>query len=121
MRIAIPIIESRGKESMISEHFGHAPYFAFVDMKENGDYEVEVVKNPLENHGPGDVPNYLHKNNVNLLLARGIGGRAIDFFNRLGIQVIRGTYGTVDQLIKEFKENNLKDTEYQVKEKFREH
>ncbi len=121
MKIAIPLIESRGENSMISEHFGHAPYFGFIELKEDGKYEVEVVKNPLESHGPGDIPNYLNKNNVNILIARGIGGRAIEFFNRLGIQVIRGAYGNVKELIEEFKANRLNDVEYQVKEKFHEH
>jgi len=30
MKIAIPITDNAGLESRISEHFGHAPYFAFV-------------------------------------------------------------------------------------------
>ncbi len=121
MKIAIPLIESRGENSMISEHFGHAPYFGFVDLKEDGSYSVEVIANPLESHGPGDIPNYLNKNGVNLLIARGVGGRAIDFFNRLGIKVIRGAYGTVKELIENYKEEKLQDTDYEVKEKFHEH
>ncbi len=121
MKIAIPLIESRGKDSMISEHFGHAPYFGFIDLQEDGSYQLEIAKNPMEEHGPGDIPNYLHKNNVNLLIARGIGGRAVDFFQQLGIQVVRGAYGTVDELIKALKESNLQDRDYEVKEKFHEH
>lgn len=121
MKIAIPLIENLEKNSRISEHFGHAPYFAFVNLKDNGEYELEVIENPLEEHGPGDVPNFLHSKGVDLLIARGIGGRAIDFFEQLGIQVIRGASGTVEEIINALKENILKDREYEVKEHFHKH
>ncbi|NUU96590.1 dinitrogenase iron-molybdenum cofactor biosynthesis protein [Marinitoga sp. 1135] len=120
MKIAIPVLEDNGKSSPISEHFGHAPYFAFITLNDNS-YEVEVIKNPLEEHGPGDIPNYLNDKGVNMLVVRGIGGRAIAFFEQFGIQVIRGADGTVEEIIEALKEHKLIDREYEVKEKFHNH
>ena len=116
MKIAIPVLENRGADSPISEHFGHAPFFAFIEND-----EISVVENPLEDHGPGDIPKYMAEQDVNLLIARGIGGRAIDIFNQLGINVVRGASGTVTEILSALKNNQLGDTNYEVKEKFHLH
>ncbi|GAB6189840.1 NifB/NifX family molybdenum-iron cluster-binding protein [Marinitoga arctica] len=121
MKIAIPLIENLGEDSKISEHFGHAPYFGFINLKEDGNYDLNITKNPLEEHGPGDIPAFLHENGIDLLIARGIGGRAVVFFEQLGIQVIRGANGNVREIMEALKENMLKDKEYEVKEHFHEH
>jgi predicted Fe-Mo cluster-binding NifX family protein len=34
MRIAVPIVEDKGVASRVSQHFGSAPYFAFIDIEE---------------------------------------------------------------------------------------
>lgn len=121
MKIAIPVLENSGENSPISEHFGHAPYFAFIENKEDGSYETNIIPNPMEDHAPGEIPNYLAGENVHLLIARGIGGRAISFFNQLGIQVIRGAGGTVGQILQQLDKKQLQDMEYEVKEKFHRH
>ena len=117
MKIAIPVLQNLGENSPISEHFGHAPFFAFVEKKESDDYTIDVITNPLESHGPGDIPNYLAQQKVNMLVVQGIGGRAISFFNQLGIKVVRGTSGTVKEILEKIAKNELKDQEYTVKEK----
>ena len=116
MKIAIPVLENRGADSPISEHFGHAPFFAFIEND-----VINVIENPLEDHGPGDIPQYMAKQDVNLLIARGIGGRAIDIFNQLGINVVRGANGTVTEILSVLKKDQLIDTNYEVKEKFHRH
>ena len=118
MKIAIPVIENKGKDSMISEHFGHAPFFAFISFENDEDYKVEVVENPMVDHGPGDLPEYLYKNNVNLLIVRGIGARALQFFSNFGIQVVRGAEGTISEIVEAFQKQILKDRDYQVKDKY---
>ena len=121
MKIAIPVLQNQGEDSPISEHFGHAPFFAFVEKQDKGDYAITIIPNPLEDHGPGDIPNYLAQQNVTMLIARGIGGRAISFFNQLGIQVIRGASGTVREILTQLETNQLQDQDYEVKEKFHRH
>jgi predicted Fe-Mo cluster-binding NifX family protein len=116
MKIAIPVLENRGADSPISEHFGHAPYFAFIEND-----TVSVIENPLADHGPGDIPQYMAQQKVDVLVARGIGGRAIEFFNQLGINVIRGASGTVAEILTALKNKQLNDTNYEVKEKFHLH
>jgi len=102
MKIAIPVIENNGEKSRISEHFGHSPYFAFVELKENKKFTFEIVENPLENHSPGEIPDYMLSKNVDLMVVRGIGDRAINAFDSLGIQVIRGADGTLKEIIEKY-------------------
>ncbi len=116
MKIAIPVLENRGADSPISEHFGHAPYFAFIEND-----AISVIENPLADHGPGDIPQYMAQQKVDVLVARGIGGRAIEFFNQLGINVIRGASGTVAEILSALKSKQLIDKNYEVKEKFHLH
>ncbi len=116
MKIAIPVLEDKGADSPISEHFGHTPFFAFIEND-----TIDIINNPLENHGPGDIPNYMAKQNVNVLIARGIGGRAIDIFNNLNIKVIRGASGTVSEILSALNNNQLTDEDYEVKDKFHKH
>jgi predicted Fe-Mo cluster-binding NifX family protein len=120
MKIAIPVLENKGENSPISEHFGHSPFFAFVNLK-GKNFTVEVEKNPLENHNPGEIPEYLKNKEIDLLIARGMGQKALVFFEQFGIKVIRGASGTVREIINKYLEKELKDTEYEVKEKFHEH
>ena len=120
-KIAIPVLQDNGENSPISEHFGHAPFFAFILLKDDNSYDLEIINNPMEDHGPGDIPNYLHSKNVDILVARGIGGRAIEFFQKLGIQVFRGAEGTIKEIMEQILEQKLIDREYEVKEKFHNH
>ncbi|BBE31181.1 dinitrogenase iron-molybdenum cofactor biosynthesis protein [Tepiditoga spiralis] len=119
-KLGIPLITNEGENSVISEHFGHAPYFGFVKI-DGSNYEVEVIKNPMEEHGPGDIPNYMKENDVNVMIVRGIGGRAIDFFNSLGIEVYRGAAGTIKDLVNAYLKDEIEDKEYEVKEKHHHH
>ncbi len=121
MRIAIPVLNNLGKESRISEHFGHTPHFAFIDMDSDGKYTVNVEENMLESHGPGDIPTFLSGKKVNKIVVMGIGGRAIGFFQQLGIDVVRGADGTVEEILEAMKNDTLADKDYTPKEKHHDH
>jgi predicted Fe-Mo cluster-binding NifX family protein len=54
------------------------------------------------------------------MVVRGMGGRAINAFDSLGIQVIRGADGTLKEIIEKIMMNMLEDQNYQVKQKYHE-
>ncbi|KAF2956913.1 NifB/NifX family molybdenum-iron cluster-binding protein [Marinitoga sp. 38H-ov] len=110
MKIAIPLIENLGKESRISDHFGRAPYFGLIEY--NGNYELEIIENPLVVHKPGEVPTFMKENGINLVIAKGMGERGYLILKKFGIEVIRGANGTIDEIMTLFKENKLKDIEF---------
>ena len=65
LRIAVPL-EGDDFESEVSEHFGRTRRFAIVDA-ENGEIrDVRIVEFPSEEHGPGDIPNFLREQELTL-------------------------------------------------------
>ena len=108
MRIALPIDEDLGLESPMSGHFGRARYFAFVDVKNNEIKGVEVLPVPFEEHGPGDLPNFLREKGAEVVIVYGMGRRAMEYFNQFGITVVTGAYGKVGEVVQAFIEQVLK-------------
>ena len=102
MRIAIPAEDNRGLESNVSGHFGRARYFVFVDVEDNKIKDAKVVEVPFEEHGPGDLPNFIREHGGEVVLAYGMGRRAIDYFNQLGIEVVTGAYGKIKDVVEAF-------------------
>ncbi|MCD6468650.1 MAG: NifB/NifX family molybdenum-iron cluster-binding protein [Thermoplasmata archaeon] len=122
MRIAIPCSNNNGLESRISMHFGRSPYYAFVDVENSEIKNVEVLPVPFAEHGPGDLPNFVKENRGNVVIAYGMGGRAVDFFNQLGIDVVTGASGTVKEVVDAFLKNRLDtDKDWKSKEEFGHH
>ncbi|WP_456453976.1 NifB/NifX family molybdenum-iron cluster-binding protein [Thermococcus sp.] len=102
MRIAIPAEDNRGLESSVSGHFGRARYFVFVDVEENEIKGAEVVEVPFDEHNPGDLPNFIREHGGEVVLAYGMGRRAMAFFNELGIEVVTGAHGRIKDVVEAF-------------------
>lgn len=102
-KIAIPT--DKGK---VSAHFGHCPQFTIFNTKDSEIENKEVVANP--GHKPGFLPKFLADKDVDLVLAGGMGTRAINLFNDAGVEVVTGVKGDVDNCINEYLAGNL-DTE----------
>ncbi len=102
MRIAIPCVDDRGLESEVSMHFGRSPYYTFVDVEDGKVAKVEVLQLPFEEHGPGDLPNFVKENGGEVVIAYGMGHRAVDFFQQMGIDVVTGAMGRVKDVIDAF-------------------
>lgn len=119
MRIAFPVGDKKGLDSYIFEHFGHAPYFLLVDISEREVKDFSVVENFYEeDHGPGVVPRLLVDHNVDLLICRGMGRRAVEYFESLGVKVVRGAYGRVRDIINMHLNGLLESTDYKPREKW---
>jgi len=88
MRIAIPLQQGR-----FSQHFGGAESFAFytVDPADRTIAERQLDAPP--EHGRGIYPMWLRKKGATVVLAGGMGPRAIDIFGQQGIEVVLGVQG----------------------------
>jgi predicted Fe-Mo cluster-binding NifX family protein len=100
MRIAISADDQNGLDSVVSPHFGRCPHYILVDIEFTVDgHEVQAVHaidNPYYGqHSPGVVPGFIHSQGVDVMLTGGMGGRAIAFFEQLGIEAVSGASGTV--------------------------
>jgi len=88
MRIAIPLQHGR-----FCQHFGGAESFAFYTIDEsNRSIEERTVDSPPE-HGRGVYPMWLSRQGATVVLAGGMGPRAIDILGRQRIEVVLGVQG----------------------------
>ncbi|MBI5584203.1 MAG: P-loop NTPase, partial [Deltaproteobacteria bacterium] len=83
LKIAIPLAEG-----LLCNHFGHCEQFALIDLKDQEITQQELVTPPP--HEPGLLPRWLGEKGVNLIIAGGMGQRAITLFTERGIQVLTG-------------------------------
>ncbi len=80
-KVAIPVLEGK-----LSPHFGKADKFMFFEIEDGKIMFVEVV--PAPEHVEGSFPEWIKSNGANVVIAGGIGAKAIERFNSYGIKVI---------------------------------
>jgi len=96
--IAVPIAAGG-----FSGHFGGAEAFALyrVDVATGAVSERRMITPP--EHGRGVFPAWLRQQGAQVVLAGGMGPRAIEIFARQGMEVVLGVEGTdPDQLVRQF-------------------
>lgn len=93
----------------VTTHFGRCPSYTIIDIDDGKIVNRESVDNP--GHMPGAIPKFLHQKGVEAIITGGIGVRAINLFNELGIQAIMGIQGTIDKVIKDLSEGRLEGGE----------
>jgi ATP-binding protein involved in chromosome partitioning len=83
MKFAIPLAEG-----VLCAHFGHCQQFAIIET-EDGQIKDKELHTPPP-HEPGVLPNWLAKLGVRVVIAGGMGRRALGLFSEKGIQVTVG-------------------------------
>jgi len=88
MKIAIPLTAGR-----VSEHFGHCEQFALIeaDLESKQILTQTLVVPPP--HEPGLLPRWLQQQGVQIVIAGGMGRRALDLFAQNNIAVHAGAPG----------------------------
>ncbi|RLF93974.1 dinitrogenase iron-molybdenum cofactor biosynthesis protein [Thermococci archaeon] len=103
MKIAFATEEDKGIESILAYHFGRCPYYVFVDIENNEVKDVENKENPYyDRHEPGVVPQFIAREGASVIIAGGMGPRAIDWFKNLGVQPVTGISGKVKDILNEY-------------------
>lgn len=103
MRIAVPL--ARGKLSL---HFGHCDQFAIFDIDDNTKKVINRKDATPPAPEPGVLPRWLNENNVNVIIAGGMGQRAQQLFTQNNIKVVIGASGqSPEELVSAYLENTL--------------
>ncbi len=87
-RIAVPTVNGS-----FSQHFGGADRFAIFEVDEKARKIVSSVSAVPPPHEQGSFPAWLKEQNVNVILAGGMGPRAVTMLEDFGIQVVTGVPG----------------------------
>ena len=112
MRIAISAENQNGLDSPVSPHFGRCPYYILIDVEGQEVEAVTAVDNPYHGkHAPGQVPGFIHSQGANVMLAGGMGHRAVSFFQEYGIEAVTGASGTVRQALQSYLGGKLRGAE----------
>ncbi len=102
MKIAVPL-----ENKKLCSHFGHCQNFAIIETDEQGHIVSKDIQ-PSPPHEPGLLPKWLIEQDVNLVIAGGIGARAQDLLVEKGVEVIIGApEETPEALIKSYVEGAL--------------
>jgi predicted Fe-Mo cluster-binding NifX family protein len=83
MKFAVPLAEGK-----LTTHFGHCQQFAILDVENSEIVRQDLLTPPP--HEPGVLPRWLHEQGANVIIAGGMGHRAITLFNQAGIEVVTG-------------------------------
>jgi predicted Fe-Mo cluster-binding NifX family protein len=109
MLVAVPSDQDTGMDSRVADHFGRCPFFTMLEIEDDGEVrQVTSIPNPcFEAHAPGQVPIFLNGEGADVILAGGMGRRAIAIFSDMGIQTCTGARGTVRETISAYLEGTL--------------
>jgi predicted Fe-Mo cluster-binding NifX family protein len=106
VKIAIPLAGG-----CLADHFGHCEQFAIIeaDSETKAILHTDQVTPPP--HEPGLLPRWLHQQGVQVIIAGGMGQRALNLFAENGIEVRAGyAAAPVDQLVASFLQGQLTET-----------
>jgi predicted Fe-Mo cluster-binding NifX family protein len=96
MKFAVPL--ANGK---LTAHFGHCQEFALIEVAENEIANTQLLIPPP--HEPGVLPGWLDALGVDVIIAGGMGQRAIGLFSEKGIKVVTGAPSLEpDKLVKRY-------------------
>ncbi len=101
MKFAIPMAEGK-----LCAHFGHCQEFALIDVEGKEIKNKQVLVPPP--HEPGVLPKWLHGLGATVIIAGGMGQRAVGLFNQNGIKVVVGAPALEPEtLVKSYLDNTL--------------
>ena len=103
MKIAIPTING-----VLCQHFGHCQQFAIIEVnpETKSINKTELLIPPP--HEPGVLPSWLHQLGCNIIIAGGMGGRAVGIFQQNGIEVVMGApNGKPEDIVMAYLANEL--------------
>ena len=106
MRIAVPI-----HQGQFSQHFGGAEAFGFYTVDPASRTITERRLDAPPEHGRGIYPMWLRNQGATVVLAGGMGPRAIDILGRHGIEVVLGVRGDdPDTVVRSYLDGSLEAT-----------
>jgi predicted Fe-Mo cluster-binding NifX family protein len=111
VRIVIPVLEESGLNARLSEHFGRAPYFAVIELDENGHIlSQRAVPNAGERFGgSGRRADFILRLKPNAIITYGMGPRGLNIYQSVRVAVLRANANTVGEVIAAYNKDELEE------------
>ena len=112
MKIVFATEGRQGLQDNVAQHFGRCPTYTVVEILDDSTPQVKVVENPtLINHQPGAAPQFIAGLGADYMVTGGMGPRAIQMFESLGVHAVTGAAGKVsdnlDALLRQLREGGV--------------
>lgn len=116
MRIAVA-----ADNGHVSLHFGRCQEYEVFEVEDGAGEQAEgqmkarkiagrsTLKNP--GHEPGLLPRLLSEHGVDLVIAGGMGPKAVSLLHERNIRVITGVVGPVEEVVRSFLDGTMKSGE----------
>lgn len=110
-RIVVPVLDDRGLNAQLSEHFGRAPYFAVIDVADDGQIVAQQAVANISEHfgGVGRPPDRILQLNPSALITFGMGPRALAIFQQARVAVLRANANTLKAVIAAYTQDQLEE------------
>lgn len=106
MKIAVPT-----SNGLLCPHFGGCSEFTIFDVDDESREIRESATKPAPDHQPGAFPKFMLDNNINVLIAGGIGGRAVQILAAKNVEVVTGApEEPPEKVVGEYLQGNLQTT-----------
>jgi predicted Fe-Mo cluster-binding NifX family protein len=106
MNVCIPVLEDKGLQSRVSQHFGSAPAFIVVNT-ESGECRTIENQDLHHAHGMCQPLSSLNGECIDAIVAGGIGAGALSKLRAAGLEVFCSEHPTVGGAIAALKEGRL--------------
>lgn len=102
MHLCIPTESDDGLEARVSDHFGRAPYFTFIDTVKG---EPVPMANP--GHETMHPPDFVLGQKPDAVVVKGMGRGAYGRFDAAGVRVLKTEEATVEETLAAAREGRL--------------
>jgi predicted Fe-Mo cluster-binding NifX family protein len=111
VRIVVPVSDDKGIDAQLSQHFGRAPFYAIIDLDEEGHVIGQgTIANTSEHFGgAGLPPDRILQLKPKALITYGLGPKALRVFQDAEVAVLRTEANTVREVVKAYNNNELQE------------
>jgi predicted Fe-Mo cluster-binding NifX family protein len=111
VRIVVPVSDEKGIDAQLSQHFGRAPFYAIIDLDEEGHVIGQgTIANTSEHFGGvGLPPDRILQLRPKALVTYGLGSKALKVFQDAGIAVLRTEANTVREVVNAYNNDELQE------------
>ncbi len=111
VRIVIPVVDETGLNARLSEHFGRAPYFAVIELDEEGQVTNQRTAPNESEHfgGAGRTAHNILQLKPDAVITYGMGPRGLNAFQNIRIVVLRANANTVREIIDAYNNEELEE------------
>ena len=108
IHLCVPVVEANGLDSVVSEHFGRAPFHVVVNLRSREVTTIEKENDCGESHGHCMPVDLLMRHGVNVVACKGIGRGAAARLVAEKIGVFATTARTVAEVVDGYEKQSLK-------------